>query len=94
MLFIRRKAEIEILSSIGNNLCQTIKFDTAKSSQDKFQEQGAVCITMGTSTDDQMEESESAADMSNIMVMMDNRKTVTTCGSPSGMPMISYSGSC
>jgi hypothetical protein len=28
------------------------------------------------------------------MVMMDNRKTVTTCGSPSGMPMISYSGSC
>lgn len=90
MLFIRRKAEIEILSSIDHNdSYQTITFDTAISNRDEFQEQRSVGRTMETSIDDQMEENANAADTSNMMAVVDDKKTVATCGSPSGTPMIS-----
>ncbi|KAF7782146.1 hypothetical protein Agabi119p4_1522 [Agaricus bisporus var. burnettii] len=95
LLFIRRKAEIEILSSIDNDLSQDINSDATESTRNTFQEQSAVGIMMDANTDDQMEESCSAADTSNMKAMMDNKeeykkqdKTGTTRGGPSGIQII------
>lgn len=95
LLFIRRKAEIEILSSIDNDLSQDINSDATESTRNTFQEQSVVRIMMDANTDDQMEESCCAADISNTRGVMDNEegckkqdKTGTTRGGPSGIQII------
>ncbi|XP_006457323.1 hypothetical protein AGABI2DRAFT_212660 [Agaricus bisporus var. bisporus H97] len=95
LLFVRRKAEIEILSSIDNDLSQDINSDATESTRNTFQEQSVVRIMMDANTDDQMEESCCAADISNTRGVMDNEegckkqdKTGTTRGGPSGIQII------